>query len=259
MAETRTFVTNAPVWVDLSSKDAAGSRDYYAKLFGWKVDLTKDPAAGGYALATIAGKNVAGIGRAKARNAPTAWMVYIGTRDAEATAKKVEAAGGKTIAPPFDVLQSGRMAVFQDPSGAFISVWQPKEMQGADVMNAPGAFAWAELNARGIDKAKSFYKKVFGWGEKLMPMGEGVQGEYTEFKLNDESIAGGMEMNPMVPKEIPSYWQVYFCVQDVDKTHKKAVESGAQSMLEPQDFPGGRFSILSDPQGASFGLLRMER
>src|SRR5207248_715006 len=202
MAETKTFVANAPVWVDLSSTDAAASRDYYAKLFGWKVELAKDPAAGGYALATIGGKNVAGIGPTQQPNTPSAWMVYIGTRDADATAKKVEAAGGKVIAAPFDVLKSGRMAVFQDPAGAFISAWQPNEMQGADIMNAPGSFSWSELNARGIDKAKSFYKKVFGWGEKQMPMGEGVQGEYTEFKLNDESIAGGMEMNPMVPKEV---------------------------------------------------------
>src|SRR2546427_9153824 len=135
MAETRTFVANAPVWVDLSSKDAAGSRDYYAKLFGWKVDLTKDPAAGGYALATIGGKNVAGIGPVQDPNAPTAWMVYIGTRDAEATAKKVEAAGGKVIAPAFDGLKSGRMAGYQGPSRAFLSVWGAKGKQGADNMN----------------------------------------------------------------------------------------------------------------------------
>ena len=51
MAETKTFVANTPVWVDLSSTDAAGSRDYYAKLFGWKVELAPEPDAGGYALA----------------------------------------------------------------------------------------------------------------------------------------------------------------------------------------------------------------
>ena len=258
MAETRTFVVNAPVWVDLSSTDAAASRDFYSRLFGWKVDLAKDPNAGGYALATIGDKNVAGIGPTQDPNAPSAWMVYIGTRDADALAKKIQAEGGKVIAPPFDVLQSGRMAVFQDPSGAFISAWQPKEMQGADIMYAPGSFAWAELNARGIDEARSFYKKVFGWGEKQSPMGEG-QGDYTEFKLKDESIAGAMEMNPMVPKEVPSYWQVYFGVADVDKAHQKAVDLGAKSMLEPQEFPGGRFSILSDPQNAAFGLLLLKR
>jgi predicted enzyme related to lactoylglutathione lyase len=30
-------------------------------------------------------------------------------------------------------------------------------------------------------------------------------------------------------------------------------------MLEPADYPGGRFAILSDPQGAVFGLMKMER
>jgi predicted enzyme related to lactoylglutathione lyase len=67
-----------------------------------------------------------------------------------------------------------------------------------------------------------------------------------------------MEMNPMVPEQVPSYWQVYFTVDDVDKAYNKAKELGAQEMLAPQDFPGGRFSIQTDPQGASFGLLKMK-
>jgi hypothetical protein len=258
MADTKTFVANAPVWVDLSSTDAAKARDYYAKLFGWKVEVAPDPDAGGYALAKLNGKDVAGIGPAQTPDGPSAWMVYIGTKDADATARKVEAAGGKVIAPPFDVLKSGRMAVFQDPAGAFISAWQPHEMQGAQVMNEPNSFAWAELSARGIDKAKAFYTEVYGWGEKVSPMGEG-QPPYTEFLLDGESIAGGMEMNSMVPAQVPSYWTVYFAADDVDKAFKKAVDAGGQEMLAPQDFPGGRFAILSDPQGAVFGLLKMKQ
>jgi uncharacterized protein len=257
MADAKTFVANAPAWVDLSSKDAAASRDYYSKLFGWKVEVA-GPEAGGYALAKLGDKDVAGIGPVQDPNGPSAWNVYIGTRDANATAKKVEAEGGKVIAPPFDVLESGRMAVFQDPAGAFISVWEPKKMTGAEVMGKQGAYAWAELNSRDIDKARPFYAKVFGWGEKVSPMGEG-QSDYIEFKHDGQSIAGGMAMNPMVPKEVPSYWMVYFGADDVDKTHKKAVDLGAQEMLPPQDFPGGRFSILSDPQGAAFGLLSMRQ
>ena len=254
MADAKTFVVNAPAWVDLSSTDPKASRDYYSKLFGWKVEVEPDPKAGGYALAKQDGKDVAGIGGTQNPNGPSAWMVYIGTKDADALAKKVEAAGGKVIAPPFAVLKSGRMAVFQDPSGAFISAWEPNEMHGMEVIRKPNTYGWAELNARGIEKAKQFYNKVFGWGEKMSPMGEG-QGDYTEIKLGDESIAGGMEMNPMVPKEVPSYWMVYFGAIDVDKTHKKAVDLGGQEMLPPADFPGGRFSILTDPQGAAFGIL----
>ena len=257
MADAKTFVANAPAWIDLSSKDPAGSKDFYSKLFGWSIDEPRADA-GGYMLAKQGGKDVAGVGPTQDPNQPTAWAIYIGTRDADATAKKVEAAGGKVIAPAFDVFDQGRMAVFQDPSGAFISVWQPNKMHGAEVMGKDGSYGWAELNSRGFDKASSFYTKVFGWTTKVSPMGEG-QPNYTEFQLDGQSVAGGMEMNPMVPKEVPSYWMVYFTVADVDKAHKKAVDLGGQEMLPPQDFPGGRFSILSDPQGAAFGLLKMQQ
>jgi predicted enzyme related to lactoylglutathione lyase len=256
MAEAKTAVAHKPVWVDLSSTDPAGARDYYSKLFGWKIEVNPDPKYGGYAMAQSGGKDVAGIGPTQAPGSPSAWMIYIGTKDSEQTAKKVTEAGGKVIVPGMDVPEQGIMAVYQDPSGAFISTWQPHSMGGAQLIGAPNSMAWAELNARGIDKAKTFYKKVFGWGDKNMPMGEGM-GDYTEFQLGGESIAGGMEMNPMVPAEMPSYWMVYFGAEDVDKAHQKALDAGGREMMPPGDFPGGRFSILSDPQGAAFGLLQM--
>ncbi len=253
MADAKTFVAGAPAWVDLATRDPAAAKSFYGKLFGWHVqDL--GPDSGGYTFATLGGKNVAGIGPTQGEQQPTAWAVYIGTRDADAVAKKVEAAGGKVVAPPFDVFDSGRMAVFQDPGGAFVSVWQPNKMQGAEVMQQPGTFSWAELNARGVDKVKPFYSSVFGWGEKLSPTGEGGP-PYTEFKLGDESIAGGMEMNPMVPRDVPAYWLVYFGTSDVDKTFEKALELGGRELVAPVDFPGGRFAVVTDPQGAAFGLL----
>ena len=87
-------------------------------------------------------------------------------------------------------------------------------------------------------------------------MGEG-QPDYNEFQIDGESVAGAWEMNPMAPAEVPSFWQVYFGVEDVDAAHRKALGLGAHEMNAPQDFPGGRFSIVSDPEGASFGLLKM--
>src|SRR5437870_3806330 len=147
MADAKTFVVNAPAWVDLSSTDPKASRDYYSKLFGWKVEVEPDPKAGGYALAKQDGKDVAGIGGTQNPNGPSAWMVYIGTKDADALAKKVEAAGGKVIAPPFAVLKSGRMAVFQDPSGAFISAVEP-QLTRAPRASAKGRRAGAELQRR---------------------------------------------------------------------------------------------------------------
>lgn len=254
MAETSAAIVNRPAWVDLSSPDPAGSRAFYARLLGWDIEVFSDPQYGGYAMARVGGKDVAGIGPKMAPDAPTAWSIYIGTADGEALAAKVAAAGGTVIMAPFDVGDVGRMAVFQDPSGAFISAWQPKTMAGF-VSGASNSFAWAELNARGIERAIPFYAQVFGWSAQTRQV-EG-QPAYTEFGLDGASFAGGMEMNPMVPPQVPSYWMVYFGVDDVDASFRTALETGAQEMLAPHEFPGGRFAILGDPQGAVFGLLRM--
>jgi predicted enzyme related to lactoylglutathione lyase len=243
-----------PVWLDLSSSDPAGSREFYAKLFGWRVEVNPDPQYGGYALAKMGGKDVAGIGPKMMAEAPTAWSIYIGTTDPDGLAKKVAGAGGKVIAGPMQVGDQGTMAVFQDPSGAFISAWQPLAM-GVMPTGGPGTFGWPELNSRGIEKAVTFYGTAFGWATKLAFAGEG-QPRYTEFWLGDERIAGGMEMSPMVPPQVPSYWMAYFTVDDVDASFRKAIGAGAHEMVAPVDFPGGRFAILSDPQGAVFGILK---
>jgi predicted enzyme related to lactoylglutathione lyase len=257
LAETKTAVVNRPAWVDLSSSDPAASRDFYSRLFGWQVEVNPDPQYGGYALAKVDGKDVAGIGPQQQEGAPSAWMLYIGTTDADALAQQVQAAGGNVIAPPFAVGEQGRMAVFQDPTGAFVSAWEPKMMGGFE-SSAPNTFGWAELSARGIGNALPFYEQVFGWSAKQTEMGEGAP-PYTEFQLDGQSIAGGMEMMPEVPAQVPSFWTIYFKVDDVDESFRRATQGGAKEMLAPQDFPGGRFGILSDPQGAVFGLLKMSR
>lgn len=246
---------NRAVWVDLASPDAEASRAFYSQLFGWDVEVDEDPQYGGYAVAKLNGNDAAGIGPQQSPDAPTVWQLYIGTDDIGDLATRVTSAGGTIVVPVMDVGDQGRMIVFQDPAGAFISAWQATQMRGF-ASDAPGTFGWAELNARGVDKALPFYEQVFGWASRTSPMGEG-QPPYTEFVLDGESIAGAWEMNPMIPAEVPSYWQVYFAVDDVDAAFQKALELGASEMVAPSDVPGLRFAIVSDPQGASFGLLRM--
>ena len=245
--------TAKPLWVDLASSDPAKAGAFYADLLGWKV-AEPDPAYGGYVMATIDGKDTAGIGPKQMAEQPTAWSIYIGTTDTDALAAKVTAAGGTVIAPPMEVGGQGRMAVFQDPAGAFISAWQPKAMGGFQTA-VPGAFSWAELSSRGIDKAIPFYTTVFGWTTHDSDMPDGTR--YTEFHADGQSIAGGTAMNPMVPADVPSYWLAYFAVEDVDAKFARVLELGGHEMLGPTDFPGGRFAIVSDPEGAAFGLLRM--
>jgi predicted enzyme related to lactoylglutathione lyase len=243
-----------PVWVDLASPDAAASRAFYANLFGWEIAVDPDPQYGGYAQAKVGDKAVAGIGPKMSPDAPTAWSVYIGTGDIAAMMAVVESAGGTVVAPPMQVGAMGSMAVLRDPAGAFVSAWQPNAM-GGFAAGGPGTFGWAELNARGADKAVDFYTRAFGWQTRITPMGDG-QPDYIEFMIDGQAVAGAMEMNPMVPAEMPSYWMVYFAVDDVDASFERALAGGAHEMLPPLNFPGGRFAIVGDPQGAVFGLLK---
>ena len=146
------------------------------------------------------------------------------------------------------------MAVFQDPSGAFISAWQATQMGGFQTQGA-NTFGYAELNARNVDQALPFYRQVFGWTAESVDVGGQP---YYNLTADGQPIAGATEMSPGLPAEIPSYWMVYFNVDDIDATHRTALDAGANEMVAPSGYPGGRFSILTDPQGAMFGLFKRE-
>ena len=256
MAQTAIATAIKPAWVDLATKDSKGSHDFYGNLFGWKVDVNPDPQYGGYGLAKQNGKDVAGISPTQSPDQPTAWSLYVGTDDITDLSRRVEAAGGKVITPAFDVGDQGRMAVFQDPAGAYISGWQATRMGGFQSQGA-NAFGWAELNARGLENDLPFYEQAFGWTTRRSPMPNGP--DYAEFQVDGESVAGGTELNPQVPAGTPSHWLVYFAVDNVKTAFDKAMQLGAREIMPPQDYPGGTFAIVTDPQGATFGLFKSTR
>ena len=53
MADTTIAVVDTPVWVDLQTSEPAASRVFYARLFGWTIEINPDPQDGGHAPAKI--------------------------------------------------------------------------------------------------------------------------------------------------------------------------------------------------------------
>ena len=251
MTDVATATLNRPAWIDLAAKDAAAERQFYARLFDWDIEVNPDPQYGGYAIARIDGDDVAGIGPAMSPDQPTAWSLYIGSDDLDGLSKRVVDAGGSVVMAPFDVGDQGRMAAYQDPAGAFISAWHGSRMGGFQT-HGPNAFGWAELQARGAETVVPFYQRVFGWQPKTSGSGRDA---YTEFLVDGESTLGATEMSTAFPPGVPSHWLVYFTVDDVDAAHKKAIDVGARELAPPDDFSGGRMSIVADPEGAAFGLF----
>ncbi len=251
MPERSSYAHGTPSWVDIGSTDLEKTHAFYTGLFGWERADAGDPAeTGGYGFYQKGGKNVAGYGPAQAGG--VWWTTYISVDDADAVAKAVEANGGQTMMPPMDVMAAGRMAVFADPTGAAFSIWQPGETIGAEVVNEPGAFSWAELMTRDMPTARSFYMKVFGWGEK-----NGAEAPYQEFTVDDAVVAGGMPITPDMPAEIPACWNIYFGVSDADAAAAKVKELGGSVMREPWDVPDvGRMAVVGGPHGEAFSLFQ---
>ena len=63
-------------------------------------------------------------------------------------------------------------------------------------------------------------------------------------------------MGAEIPAEVPSSWMICSKVDDVDGTAKAAADAGGTIAVPPQDYFGGRFAIIRDPQGATFGLAK---
>jgi predicted enzyme related to lactoylglutathione lyase len=254
LATAATATLNKPAWVELSSPDAAASRDFYSRLFGWEIEVSPDPQYGEYGMARVGSEAAAGIGPKQMPEAPTAWGLYIGTDDVDGLAQRVKDAGGTIIADPFDVGDQGRMAVFTDPIGAVISAWQGARMD-TFATNRSNAFGWAELNARGLQRAIPFYESIFGWSHSTSDVGDGSP-PYTQFEADGDQIAGAFEMGDNIPAQVPSFWMIYFNVDDVNATAEAATAAGATVTVPPQDYFGGRFAVIRDPQGATFGLFK---
>ena len=121
-------------------------------------------------------------------------------------------------------------------------------------MNVPNSFCWNELATNETAKAGDFYSNVFGWTKNVQNFGM----EYTMF-VNGERPQGGMYALTPEMGNIPPHWLVYFAVADCDATVEKATSLGGQIMKPAADIPTvGRFSILLDPQGAAFGVIKLE-
>jgi uncharacterized protein len=256
MPERTSYASGTPSWVDVQTTDTNAAKQFYGSLFGWDfVDNPIDEANGVYySIATIRGLDVAAVsplGDQAAAGVPPHWNSYVSVDDVDATTAKVESAGGTVHAPPFDVMDAGRMSVVQDPTGAIILPWQAKSNIGAKLVNEAGTFSWSELMTPDVPRAAAFYNALFGWTTETH--GEG-QSAYTEFKLGGNSIAGAM--NPPMPG-IPPMWGIYFTVDDTDASVEKAKSLGGAVMNGPMDIEPGRFAVLADPQGAVFSVIKM--
>ncbi len=259
MNEVTSYPPNTFAWIDLSTTDPEGAKHFYTELFGWEGDDVPLPMGGTYTMLRQDGKDVAGLGGmqpdAMAQGQPSAWSSYVSVDDADAMTERATRAGATVFVAPFDVMDQGRMAVLQDPTGAVVCLWQPLTHIGARIVNIPNSLVWNELLTGDTERAAQFYQEVFGWSAPP-PEGEIVMDSYITF-FNGERAAAGMMAMPEMMAGVPPHWSIYIAVDDLEKILARAQELGGRVLMPTTDTPLGSFAVLQDPQGASFNVMQM--
>jgi uncharacterized protein len=257
MAKFTSYTQGTPSYVELMAPDQGAAAEFYRQVFDWQVQETPLPeeAGGGvYLQGQVEGDTVAGIsGQMPGMEGhPAFWGVYLAVDDVDAATAKVEGAGGKVEAPPFDVMDLGRMAAIQDPTGARVNLWQAGATIGTVRANEPGTPGWNEVVSPDPARAAQFYTDVLGMGTEPMEMGGSTYIQLTDV---DGKVVGGA-VEPQMP-DVPPHWNVYFSVADADASGTKIEQLGGKVLAPNFDVPGvGRMGFYADPQGAMFALFQ---
>ncbi len=252
MSERTTYTPGTFCWTDLTTTDQPAAKEFYTGLFGWDAE---DMPVGDdvvYSMMRVDGKDVAAISpqpqMQRDAGAPPTWNSYVSVESADESVDRATELGATVHAPAFEVMEAGRMAVIQDPQGAFFMVWEKGRHFGAELVNAPGALVWNELASPDLDASTDFYGGLFGW---TIAQFEQSPEPYLSIK-NGEANNGGIR--PLAPPGTPPHWLVYFGVEDIDAGLAKVQELGGTKIDGPIDIQIAKIAIVQDPQGAVFAL-----
>jgi predicted enzyme related to lactoylglutathione lyase len=257
MTAIKKYLPGEFCWTDLGTTNVAAAKKFYKSLFGWTSTDFPMGVDSKYTIFQIKGKDVCALypmmDEQKKMKAPPAWIPFINVKSVDGTIKKAKAAGGKTISPPMDVGDMGRMAVVQDPTHAMFSLWQAHKHPGAQIKNVPGTVCWQDLNTPKPAAAAKFYTKVVGWKVADQDFSGNA---YHLFKIGKVNECG---MWPEPMKKLPPSWITYWQVADCAKSVAKVKKLGGKVLMGTTVVPEMcSFAIFKDPQGAVFGVLEPE-
>jgi predicted enzyme related to lactoylglutathione lyase len=246
-------------WVELGTLDTKAAKQFYSELFGWKVNDVEYAKNQFYTMLQINDKPVAALyelnQQQKEMNVAPHWMSYVCSDNANETVEMAKKHGGKVLMEAMDVMEEGRMGMIQDPEGAILGVWEPKNHKGFYYKEIPGTVCWVEHASHEKDKSIPFLENVFNWKAKTEPMGEM---DYTTFFLGEAMVGGSYNLPPDM-KDVPSNWIPYFAIENLDKSLDQVTGLKGKILMPKTYVKGvGHFAVIQDPQGAVLGLLQGE-
>ena len=228
-------------WHELYTSDVEAATAFYTALLGVELE-TADMGDFQYPMLSKGGRAQGGFVKKEQAETPSHWYPYVAVEDVDATVEQATGLGAQCYMGPADVGEGLRFAVLGDPQHATFGVMRWNEEPPTAV------FAWDELYAADVDAAKGFYGAILGWTTSASPF-DG----YEFLDSGETHVAGLMKKTDEMPV---AAWGTHFGTSDLDGSVARAGELGATVIVPPSELENvGRFSMLTDPTGAAFGLF----
>jgi hypothetical protein len=118
---------NPFVHVELATNDLGKARDFYGKLFDWKLEDMPTPDGETYTMVEV-GENEYGVGggimKAPMPGMPSNWMAYVSVDDLKASTEKAQSLGATIVRDITPVPGMGSFTIISDPTGAVLGLWK---------------------------------------------------------------------------------------------------------------------------------------
>jgi len=116
---------NPFVHIELNSTNLSVSKDFYGKLFDWKLEEMAMPD-GSYTSIGVGQGTGGGMMHQLIPGAPSSWLPYVLVDDINVATQKAKTLGATVMKDVTPVMDMGWLSILSDPAGAMIGLWQPK-------------------------------------------------------------------------------------------------------------------------------------
>jgi uncharacterized protein len=116
---------NAFVHVELNTTDVSKAKDFYGKLFDWKLQDT-DMGADTYTMINVGEGTGGGMMKHPIPGAPSTWLAYVLVGDIAAATQKAKSLGATIVKDVTEVPGYGWLSIIIDPTGAALGLWKAK-------------------------------------------------------------------------------------------------------------------------------------
>lgn len=118
---------NPFVHIELQTGDLAKAKEFYSKLFDWKLEDMPAPGGGEpYTMINVGEGTGGGMFANTDPKVPPHWLAYVGVEDIEASTHKARELGATILQDVMEIGDYGRLSVIKDPTGAVIAMWSEK-------------------------------------------------------------------------------------------------------------------------------------